>query len=296
LSKRYFYKKREDFYQKISPGCTKIFLRDGNRGEIMGKDFIYNGQVACWWHTRATDGAHARAYRKISEFIRDSYRDEPRVIVDYACGSGKLLFLLSRRFAGSKLVGLDGSSFLLNLARRRKNIMPRACSGRIEFIETRLPDMNLMRGQADLVIFCFPNMNFYPGTELLLNENDRKIARRMALNEDRKPTRASAIQSALEQGRAISLNLRRLLVRGGICVRVEYATIQRHELSPGELELVSFEEGSLDSKVNGMTPELWFRVMASSYFRSQVLEDVYEQTADERDKNGGYLITVLKAL
>jgi len=37
-------------------------------------------------------------------------------------------------------------------------------------------------------------------------------------------------------------------------------------------------------------------VLASAYFRSRVLEDVYLQTGDERDKNGGYLITVLRAI
>ena len=42
-------------------------------------------------------------------------------------------------------------------------------------------------------------------------------------------------------------------------------------------------------------PRQWFRVLASSYFRSQVLDDVYEQTEDARDRNGGYLITVLRS-
>jgi hypothetical protein len=128
-----------------------------------------------------------------------------------------------------------------------------------------------------------------------LSRNDRKIAQYLVSGEDSSED-APAIQSGIEQGRVISLNLRRILKRGGICVRVEYATTRRHEFSPSELTLVSFEEGSLDSRVNGMTPHLWFRVLASSYFRSRVLEDVYEQTADERDKNGGYLITVLKAV
>ena len=79
-------------------------------------------------------------------------------------------------------------------------------------------------------------------------------------------------------------------------MRIEYATMQRHELSPLELAHVSFEEGSLDSRWEGRLPRRWFRLAASAYFRSGVLEDVYEQTGDERDKNGGYLITVLRAI
>ena len=79
-------------------------------------------------------------------------------------------------------------------------------------------------------------------------------------------------------------------------MRVEYATMQRHELSPLELSNVLFEEGSLDSAVDGKKPRQWFRLEASAYFRSRVLEDVYEQTGDERDRDGGYLITVLRAI
>ena len=99
-----------------------------------------------------------------------------------------------------------------------------------------------------------------------------------------------------EWHRSISFNLRQLLIRDGICVRIEYATMQRHELSRDELMRVAFEEGSLDIDVEGRKPRQWFRLLASTYFRSRVLEDVYQQTADERDKNGGYLITVLRAI
>jgi ubiquinone/menaquinone biosynthesis C-methylase UbiE len=125
----------------------------------MGKDFLYNSEVARWWRKRAFDGAHARAYKNISAFIRDSYAREPKLIVDYACGAGNLLFLLSRRFPNSKLVGLDGSSYLLGQALRRMRSLPHDCARRIELIETTLPNMNLLRGQADLAIFCFPHHN-----------------------------------------------------------------------------------------------------------------------------------------
>ncbi len=79
-------------------------------------------------------------------------------------------------------------------------------------------------------------------------------------------------------------------------MRVEYAASQRHEWPPIELQRVSFEEGSLDTEVEGILPRPWFRVLASAYFRSRVIEDVYQQTGDKRDKHGGYLITVLRAL
>jgi SAM-dependent methyltransferase len=257
-----------------------------------GARFPYNGEMAQWWLERSSDYSHGRAYRKIADFIRDSYRRAPKMIVDYACGAGNLLSLLSYRFPGSRLVGLDGSSYLLGLALRRLSRLPRSCSGRISLIETALPKYNLLHGQADLVIFCFPNMT--PSSEI---ENEREGKFRLKRNDGAiAKYLAPKAPCALERSRSIAYNLRRLLIPGGICVRVEYATINRHEFSPAELLQVSFEEGSLDTKVEGWRPRPWFRVQASAYFRSRVLEDVFQHTGDERDRGGGYLITVLRAV
>ena len=257
-----------------------------------GERFSYNNEMAHWWLQRSRDASHARAYRNIAGFIRASYLRDPGTIVDYACGAGNLLALLSRHFPHSRLVGLDGSSFLLRLALRRISRLPARCARRISLIKTPLPQLNSLRRRADLAVFCFPNMVPFPGNEreaaepFPMNRDEWSVARLLA---PRNP-------DALRQSRDVSMNLRRLLIQGGICVRVEYATANRHELSPEELLQVAFEEGSLDVPVDGWTPRQWFRVLASAYFRSQVLEDVYEQTGDERDRNGGYLITVLRAV
>jgi SAM-dependent methyltransferase len=257
-----------------------------------GKRFLYNGKMARWWLQRSTDNSHVRAYRKIADFIRDSYRRAPKTIVDYACGAGNLLSLLSYRFPNSRLVGLDGSSYLLGLALRRVSRLPHRCSRRISLIETALPRHNFLHGQADLVIFCFPNMT--PSSD---EENEREKGVRLKRNGGAVAKYlAPKDPCALEQSRDIAYNLRRLLIPSGICVRVEYATINRHEFSPAELLKVSFEEGSLDTKVEGWKPRPWFRVQASAYFRSRVLEDVYQHTGDERDRDGGYLVTVLRAV
>ncbi len=269
--------------------------------------FSYNGEVGLWWLERSLDAAHNRAYRKIADFIRDSFTRDPGTIVDYACGPGHLLSLLSLCFRKSKLVGLDGSRVMLEQARRRIAALPQECAGRISLVETPLPNLSLLQGKADLAIFCFPNMVPFPdegdrnADSSFLSENDRRVAKALSLAADPCDQAvvvadALANQSALERGRCLSLNLRRLLARDGICIRIEYATMQRHDLSPLELAHVSFEEGSMDARWEGRMPRQWFRLAASAYFRSGVLEDVYEQTGDERDKSGGYLITVLRAI
>lgn len=291
--------------RQLPPFCANEAY---NRAEMRKKSgFLYNGKVGRWWLRHSLDAAHGRAYRKVADFIRDSYVREPRVVVDYACGSGHLLALLSARFPASKLVGLDGSSFLLDKAGQMVSTLPKQYAERISLIETQLPNLRLLRGKADLVIYCFPHMipsaaeRISGEHELCLSKSDRKIAESLSYMVDEYDRAWSGSNPAsnrlgLMQGRHISLNLRRMLVRGGICLRVEYATMPRHALSPLELAHVSFEEGSLDSPVEGRMPRQWFRLVASSFCWSRVLEDVYEQTGDERDKDGGYLITVLRAV
>ena len=270
-------------------------------------DFSYNGSVGQWWLERAADSAHQRAYRNIAGFIRASISHSPRLIVDYACGAGDLLSLLSRCFPQSRLVGLDGSSLLLYRALQKVARLPRSCSRRISLIETALPAGRVVRERADLVVYCFPNMTpasieeDMHGGGFCLDEGDRRVAESLSKAKDpgddgSEVPDPQGAQHTLEYGRSIAKNLRGLLARGGICLRAEYATTRRHEWSPLELAQVSFEEGSLDAPIDGVEPRVWFRVLASAYFRSRVLEDVFQQTGDERDRSGGYLITVLRAI
>jgi len=276
-------------------------------GPRSNPEFSYNRHTGNWWRERASDAAHQRAYRKIADFIHNSLPRTPRLIVDYACGAGHLLSLLSRRFPKSQLIGLDGSSLLLDLAEKRMSCLTDSSARRISLIETPLPRKVDFGKPADLVVYCFPNMT--PSTKeeerrgsgYFLSKKDQQIAKSLAQtcesgadNEDLPDTQAT--RYTLEYGRSISQHLHRLLVPNGICVRVEYATTRRHEWSSLELMQASYEEGSLDIAIDGMKSQPWFRVLASAYFRSRVLEDVFEQTDDERDTNGGYLITVLRAI
>ncbi|MGD0310308.1 MAG: hypothetical protein ABSC02_13600 [Acidobacteriota bacterium] len=46
----------------------------------------------------------------------------------------------------------------------------------------------------------------------------------------------------------------------------------------------------------GVESDPWFCVLASRYYRSGVMEDVYHQSRDECNRLGGYFINVLRAL
>lgn len=256
---------------------------------------------------RAADAAHQRAYDRIAGFVRESTRRLPRLIVDYACGPGDLLARLGREFPRARLAGLDGSSLLLEQARRKLSALKGGGQRRMALIETPLPAKGLLEERADLAIYCFPNM--MPATsqeeerfaESWLSEGDRKVAGALAtatdpLDEGDEAPDPPAAKRMLEYNRGISKNLRQMLVRGGLCFRVEYAASRRHEWPPIELMQVCFAEGSLDIPVQGLKSRAWFRVLASVYFGSRVMEDVFQQTGDRRDRAGGFLITVLRAI
>jgi SAM-dependent methyltransferase len=259
----------------------------------------YDDVLGRWWYSRSSNSAHQYAYRNIARYLRASLARSPRLIVDYACGAGNLLSYMGDLFPDSRLVGLDGSPFLLGLARRKL-----LRHQNVSLIEAALPNMAVLDMRADLLIFSFPNMVPSRGAYNLrtarrfLARSTLAVARGLAYSKDRedRDEDPESILSSLLLGRLVSLNLRRLLKPGGLCVRIEYGIVRRHELPEPELMRIAFEEGSLDLPVGGIQSEQWFRILASSYFRSRTIEDVQQQSGGRRDRRGGYLITVLRAL
>jgi SAM-dependent methyltransferase len=276
-------------------------LADRNRSE-----FGYNGYLGRWWRKRSSDIPHAHAYRNIARFVHSSLSTPPGKIVDYACGAGDLLARLAWRFPNSRLIGLDGSRVLLAFAARKIARMGRKYQDRVTLIETMLPNSSVGARDADVAVFAFPNMVPFsleddPALrEKMLEAHDLRAAQSLAYAQDDSDTEGTddpeATRFSLVQGRLVSQDLRGLLRKGGLCVRVEYGKARRDELGPVDLLRVSYEEGSIEHEIEGHPVKQWFRVVASSYIRSRVMEDVYQQTRDRRDLGGGYLITVLRAI
>ncbi len=272
-----------DFDTELSRGCAS-----------------YNDRLGEWWRSRAADSSHIRAYRNIAAFVRASFARPPGLILDYACGTGDLLARIGELCAKSRLVGVDGSAYMLSLARRRLARLEKRSPARVRLIEALLPDFGTVRLKADVVLYCFPNMLWPAGAGVgpRPTPSEIAIARRLARegNCARESAKTEENYALLIMGRMVSLNLRRLLKRGGFCFRAEYADARREELCLHDLFRISFEEGSLEVPIAGRHPRQWFRVAASAFFRSGVIGDVHHQAGHSRTGRGGYLITVLRAL
>jgi SAM-dependent methyltransferase len=273
----------------------------------LGRGIVtYNEKVGRWWSSQAENSIHSYAYRNIADFVSAAFSKPPRLILDYACGSGNLLTRLHRRFPDACLIGLDGSSFLLGKALRRLARSGRQALQCVSLRETLLPNFDLPPLAADLVLFVFPNLVPCSGAEDGSRHTGRlspadlavaqELSRRVNPEDGKAAEDPTTICATLLRDRLVSLNIRGLLKRGGICMRVEYGNVRREELPKRELLRTGFEEGSLDCEVGGHAADQWFRVVASKYYRSGVMEDVYHQSGDANDKYGGFFITVLAVL
>jgi SAM-dependent methyltransferase len=269
----------------------------------------YDGKVGDWWTDRCGDRAHQHAYRTIADRLRAAFgAREPKLIVEYACGPGRLLSRLALRFPKSKLIGIDGSLQMLELAKRRLERMGGQVAGRIELAESHLPNFDLPAWGADAVVFAFPNICPAPDEQPYYDRHgsrhpaDRKVAELLGKAREADPDEETVfddpktLMTALLDAKVVSRNLRGLVRRGGLCLRAEYANAPRTALSELVNMRLDFESGALTRPFRDRQAEAIFKWQAGSYHRSTVIEDVYHQTGDESDRAGGYLMNILKAI
>lgn len=268
----------------------------------------YNRDLGEWWRSRSNDWAHGHAYRKVIQHIVDFLSVQPRQIIDYACGSGQILTRLAWHFPNSWIIGLDGSPLLLQLAEQRLQHMGKDRMDRVQLVETELPNFSLPKGQSDLLLFIFPNIVPDPANHEVYNQNgfnydaDTDVAHYLAHARESNPEDETVnddpedVYDSMITDKVISRNLRGLLRPGGICIRAHYANAPRDKLTELVKKRLAFEEGSLHTVVDGAQADQLFSLLDCKYFRSKVAEDVFHQTGDESDKEGGYLLTTLKAV
>ena len=277
---------------------------DFDKELALGSD-SYSNKVGRWWCEQARDSAHLYAYKRIANHVRSLVRKKSAFIIDYGCGFGNILVRLHRLLPDCEILGIDGSSFLLDLAKKRLMRSGGDIDGRIKMLQAKLPDFSLPQGRADIVVYAFPNIISdgkdarYYGKKF---KRDAEAARLLS-----KPGGGNGLRGenkddcGLEydhffMDRVISRNLHGLLKKGGICVRIEYGTPDSEEVSDLDVNRSTFEDGSLNQKVIGLKPDRYFQDEGWTFYRSGVILDVYAQTEDEANRKGGFYITTLKAL
>ena len=279
------------------------FDKELDRGKV-----CYEEKVGRWWNSQALNGSHQSAYRRIAEFAGKAAPKSPGLVVDYACGAGHILCRLPRRLPQWKYLGLDGSAFMLKLAEKRMARLGKDVLERASFRRTSLPNFSLPRIRADVVVFVFPNIVLAPrmpkdlaarrGRPLGNSDTARHLAaaREPDPEDETEDDDEESLLDSLLDDNLVALHLRSLLKPGGLCIRAEYCNSHRSEFTRLVRQRKAFEEGSLALRGNGRASKPYFRYVRSKYFRSKVIEDVYHQTRDEEDNEGGYEITLLKAI
>ncbi|MFC1585355.1 class I SAM-dependent methyltransferase [Fibrobacterota bacterium] len=283
----------------------------------------YDRKVGAWWCGQSRNSAHKRAYKNIAGYLGDHLNNgsgKTGFMVDYACGDGSFLCQLARRFPSARLVGLDGSEMMLEKARdrlRQSGVNAELCRGRdgfsargprVRLVKTVLPNFSLPKGRADVAVFLFPNLTCSkkerPHYEKngYKNRRDTKVAEMLARFREMDPEEEVAVMDPgelfddLMTARVISRNLRQLLKKNGSLIRIEYANAPREELSELTNWRSLFTECALDVPIKDCSTEQQFRYLQSRYWRSSVILDVYHQSGDPTDQEGGYFCSLLQAI
>jgi len=255
-----------------------------------------------WWFSRARDKAHQRAYRNIVDFGAKFLPEKPREIVDYACGPGMLIRELARKFPDTVITGIDESQECLDAAAevlREAGFDP--SDDRFRLLRRRLPNLDVEGPQADAAFFVFPD--FRCGKVKKTVDYWARIypADWQATKKLRKKVAAMFEKGEVEESRDLfykrmaSRHLHRLVEPGGIVVRVDYSECHRDECDEDLNKVLEWEEGCR-KPAKGFPKGLRFTEMLDSrFFRSKVMEDVYEQTEDPDDKEGGFMVTAFRA-
>ncbi len=258
----------------------------------------YNTNVGRWWVNKTRNAAHAAAYRNISNHVVQWAQRESGLIIDYGCGTGLLMKRLVDVLPAWKFLGIDGSKAMLGDAETWAGPKRKGRSASVEFRLAKLPDFSVSTQMADVIVFTFPNIVSVASGRRQFEEifpNDRDLARLLALKQE-KGKGADALYDSLFMSRVVSRNLRSLLRKGGLCVRVDYSQGARHELGRFDQLSTLFEEGSLNAGQSRLKPQKFFKLLSSQYYPSAVIRDVYDQTKDIDFLDGGYLVSVLKAI
>ena len=260
----------------------------------------YNTNVGQWWVDKTGSAAHAAAYLNIANHVAQCAQGEDGLVIDYGCGTGLLMKRLIELLPAWTVLGIDGSEVMLRGAETWACATRKGRAASVEFRLATLPDFSVSTPKADIVVFTFPNIVSVASERRQFEEifpHDRDLARLLAMKQEKDEGDAfDALYDSLFMSRVVSRNLRALLRKGGLCVRVDYSQGARHELGRFDQLSTLFEEGSQSERQSRLKPQKFFTLLSSQYYQSEVILDVYEHTKDKDFLEGGYIVSLLQAI
>jgi SAM-dependent methyltransferase len=259
----------------------------------------YNTNVGQWWVDQTRNAAHVAAYKNIANQVVQCAKKDSGLIIDYGCGTGLLMKRLVDLLPAWEFLGIDGSKVMLREAETWARAKRKGRPAPIELRRAQLPDFSVSSPKANIIVYTFPNIVAVPSERRQFEQlfrKDRSLAGLLAMKQEGEGEDVETLYDGLFMSRVVARNLRLLLQKGGLCVRVDYSQGDRHELKRFDQLSTRFEEGSLSAKQSHLKPQKFFRLLSSVYYPSAVILDVYEQTKDTDFLEGGYLVSILKAI
>ena len=107
-----------------------------------------------WW-APVLAPASMRLISRVGRLWPELPGGEPLDVIDMGCGTGNLLFEAARRWPSARLVGLDASEGMLEVARRQAAALPDSARSRIKFVAADAAAAPAPDASFDLVMTGF---------------------------------------------------------------------------------------------------------------------------------------------
>lgn len=233
------------------------------RSAQVGRRIVHNGRMDRVLEPEIMDGeAEAAAYARadfsdsnqayVAEVMK-SFPDRLRNVVDLGCGPGDIAIRLSRAATTARITGVDGSPAMLAIARAA--LQSAGVSGRVSFLEGRLPGVALTEGGFDLVL-SKDMLHHLPDPRVLWNEI-RRLARpgaAVCVVDLSRPASSAAAHEIVERVSASEAPLLKTDFYNSLCAAFTAAEV-RDQLSAAGLSLTVSQLTERHLCVKGYLPE-----------------------------------------
>ena len=261
-----------------------------------------------WWSARAKDRAHQRAYRLIAETIAERARGlkkKPQRLIDFACGAGFLIKHLSKEMPDLDIVGIDESQQAIDGAHDyHQQSLSAKQRQRVSLQQMPLPNFTHKLKKAEILVFSFPDFRvdgekkWVKKWKAIYPDDWDECKRLVRKLKKIYPDAEHSTTYELFIKRIANRNILSMCKKGALVFRIEYSACKRSECDECYLEEMAFYECVKPSHKR-LKGERRKRITAakmteSVFFKSKVVQDVFAQTGNQEDKEGGFFISVFR--